>query len=641
MLRIIKRNILKLSINNNRSFSSQISKENVYDTLDFNQTHEVFNQAEFLKDFNVYDSDPSLKRIIDANINDNKSKEEATNILMNFGKNAGNEKYLSYANNANADKNKPILKQFDSHGRRIDVVDYVPDYHYLMKHSLESGCAGFGYNKQKELTNSSHIIRSGLIYMANQLEPGHCCPVVMTAAAIPALDNIDRSLSSSPWNNNDLITKLMTPGYDHRDAPISEKNAITMGMSMTEKQGGSDVRANTTMATPIDSRDTGHGNSYYLKGHKWFTSAPMSDAFLTLSYTPESKTPSCFLVPRWLPDGTRNRGFQVMRLKDKLADRANASSEVEYHNAWGTMIGNPGKGVKTIIEMVTSTRLDCALGSAGGMRRALHYALHHTQQRTAFGAPLIQQPLMKNLLADLCLEVEAHTVMAMSMASLWDKYQNQRSPSSIINNRNNNDNNDNNDDSYVDALRVGIAVSKYYTTKRCPGFTYECMEIFGGNGFVEDFPMARLFRHSPLNSIWEGSGNVICLDILRAAGELPGFLAFMQQDTTGCDARLDALYCNLNKDITAITTGQVNTIDAQIGARLLADKLALALQASSLIKIHSPLAELFCNTRLPATNTNTNGSNEGAASQAFNYGSSIIPTAMVDALIDENTPKLY
>ena len=357
-----------------------------------------------------------------------------------------------------AEKNPPVLKQFDRNGRRQDVVVYNPSYHELMSHSIGGGCTNYGYNEQRG-DCLSHMTRAGLIYMSNQLEPGHSCPVVMTAAAIPVLTNVQ--------GYGDWLEGLSRPAYDGRNVPISAKAGVTMGMSMTEKQGGSDVRANTTVAKPIDARDTGNGARYELWGHKWFTSAPMCDGFLTLAVTEGGSAPSCFLVPRWLPDGTRNVGFQVMQLKDKLADRSNASSEVEYRGAFGTMVGEEGRGVKHIIEMVSSTRLDCALGSAGTSRRALQQALHHVSERKAFGSALIDQPLMRQLLTDISVECEGHTAAAMRMAELWNMQQRQLDAGDV-------------DPHNAAALRVGVAVAKYYVTKRAPGLTYECMEAFGG-----------------------------------------------------------------------------------------------------------------------------------------------------------------
>jgi putative acyl-CoA dehydrogenase len=325
-------------------------------------THTVFNQSTYLTNYNVFKSDPSLQIALKAWGGDNfKSCEDN---VVKYGKACGDETTIQHAETA--DKNKPIFHQFDKFGRRIDVVEYHPSYHALMDRALTAGCASHGYNSTQI---GSHVVRCALGYMETQTESGHSCPITMTFSAIPALR---KHKGYEEW-----VKKLCNQGYDPRNVPISEKKYVTIGMSMTEKQGGSDVRINTTIATPLSS-SAGNGAPYSITGHKWFTSAPMSDAFLTLAKLDEnSDAPTCFLVPRWLPDGTRNTGFRVMRLKNKLGDHANGSSEVEYDGAWGSMIGEPGKGVKTIIEMVQSTRLDCALGSAGTARRALHLAIHH------------------------------------------------------------------------------------------------------------------------------------------------------------------------------------------------------------------------------------------------------------------------
>jgi len=386
-----------------------ISQKNMFSTI-LLSTHEVTNQSKPLQDYNVYDSilDNAMKQLHPSEY----AYKVAKSKLHSIGMTCGSLDMQQHSDAAQ--RNKPILKQYDNYGRRVDIVEYHQSYHTLMNTSLSCGGAAYGYLNssvgssittstssptpiiidEEDNDSGAHIItRAGIIYMLNQLEPSHCCPVVMTSAAIPVLQKLD--YMSDTWTK-----KLMHLGYDSRNVPISEKESVTIGMSMTEKQGGSDVRANTTTATPISA--SGEGMGYNLIGHKWFTSAPMSDGFLTLAKTTNATTKetglSCFLVPRWRPDGSRNSGFQIIRLKDKLGDHANASSEVEYREAYGTLIGQPNKGVKTIIEMVQSTRLDCVLGSAGGMRKGLHLALNHASYRSAFGKVLISQPLMMNLL---------------------------------------------------------------------------------------------------------------------------------------------------------------------------------------------------------------------------------------------------
>ena len=430
------------------------------------KTHDIFNVSNSLKNYNMFKSDPAMirgmesfgKGLLDGN------KIENYTMLSDFGDKCGSEKMIDIA--TLAEKNKPILKQFDTFGQRIDVVDFHPAYHTLMTQAKEDGVASYGYNNELSSPNA-HLTRGALLYMQNQVEPGICCPIVMTNAAIPVLRRVP--------GLEKVVDKLCHQSYDSRDVPIEQKTGITAGMSMTEKQGGSDVRSNTTMATPMNPNKTGQGSEYVLNGHKWFTSAPMCDVFLTLSKTTSnSKSPSCFLVPRWLPNGDRNEGFRVMRLKDKLADRSNASSEVEYDNAHAVMVGEEGKGVKTIIEMVQSTRLDCALGSAGMGRRALHETLHYTANRSAFGAKLQDLPLMQNLLADLCVEAEANTLMSMKMSHLYNHsnmMDAEEESKAVMEDENMSP------DDARNLFRIGVAISKYFITKRLPNYVYECMEV--------------------------------------------------------------------------------------------------------------------------------------------------------------------
>ena len=370
-------------------------------------------------------------------------------------------------------------------------------------------------------------------------------------------------------------------------------------MSMTEKQGGSDVRANTTVATPLSSGAGGRepGAPYKLVGHKWFTSAPMSDGFLTLAQTPKGL--SCFLVPRWLPDGSRNKGFKIMRLKEKMGDKSNASSEVEYDDAWGQLVGPEGRGVPTIIEMVTHTRLDCMIGSSSQMRQAVANATHHAAHRSAFGAPLARQPLMAAVLAELAVDSEAATLMTFRVARAFDDAVaaggGQGSPEASL-------------------QRIATAVGKYYVCKLAPQLVYEAMECHGGNGYVEESVMPRLFRQSPLNAIWEGSGNVISLDILRALGKEPGTAqAFMGEvsSAAGQDSRFDALLAVLAAELADAQAA--GPAAASLRARSLADKMGLALAGSLLLRYSPPaVAEAFCTARL-----------DPASRFAANYGSAL------------------
>lgn len=616
--------------------SKVVSCKNNFSTL--LSTHEVINQSKPLQDYNVYDS--VLNHAMEKLHSNETAYIAAKQKLQSVGAKCGSFDMLQHSDAAQ--RNKPILKQFDNYGRRIDVVEYHNSYHVLMDTSLSCGGAAYGYssglssssdpntvNKNTSIDNdtdhySAHITRAGIIYILNQLEPGHCCPVVMTSAAIPVLRKLDYMM--------DWTKKLMYQSYDSRNVPITEKLAVTCGMSMTEKQGGSDVRANTTTATPITT--TGEGMGYSLIGHKWFTSAPMSDGFLTLAKTTHSNSNetglSCFLVPRWMPDGSRNVGFQVMRLKDKLGDHSNASSEIEYRNAYGTMIGEPNKGVKTIIEMVQSTRLDCILGSAGGMRKGLHFALNHVSGRRAFGKMLITQPLMLNLLTELCIESEAHTLTAIKLSARYNKYL-QSSAS----------------DQEKDLFRLLVSVCKYYTTKRQPNFIYECMEVCGGNGYVEDFPLARLFRQSPLNSIWEGSGNVIALDILKVSKSFP--LLFQELSlASGMDSRYANYIQHLKKDISDILARSSDDPSvSQKAARYIADQLAIAFQASVMLRygMNNNSTQAFIECRIPrivtSTATTTAGTGHSSYSSASggNYGSYVFsPSIDVASIVQMSIP---
>jgi putative acyl-CoA dehydrogenase len=389
--------------------------------------------------------------------------------------------------------------------------------------------------------------------------------------------------------------------YDPRNVPIEAKKGATIGMSLTEKQGGGDVRANSTIAMPVSAQNSGNGDMFTLVGHKWFTSAPMSDAFLTLAQTEEHpNSPSCFLVPRWLPDGTKNKGFNIMRLKDKIGDRSNASSEVEYNDAYGFMIGEPGRGVPTIIEMVVHTRLDCTIGSAALMRHAAQQAAHHTSERKAFGARLIDQPVMRSVLADLAVESEAAVATWVRMAQAFDAGASASQEEHLF-------------------RRIATAVSKYWVCKRAPAMVFESLECFGGNGYVEEGPMARLFRQSPLNSIWEGSGNVISLDIVRALQkeEVGHAMVNELEKARGCDKHLDSLLDNIKDNIFK---------PMEVGPRYLADQLALALQANILLRDGNPkVAEAFCALRL---RPDQRGWNVGA------WGSSTLGEEHISVCID-------
>jgi putative acyl-CoA dehydrogenase len=387
----------------------------------------------------------------------------------------------------------------------------------------------------------------------------------MTFAAVPAL-------RTTPEVAEEWVPRLTARGYDGALKPATEKPGAICGMAMTEKQGGSDVRANTTTATPLNGGGT--GAEYALVGHKWFCSAPMSDLFLVLAQTAEGL--SCFAVPRFLPDGTKNAGFQLQRLKDKLGNRSNASSEVEFRNAWGRMVGEPGRGVPTIIEMVGHTRLDCVMGAAGGMRAAVSIATWHAMHRSAFGNLLIDQPLMRNVLADLAVESEATTALALRLCRAYDEAAAGDRRADLF-------------------KRLATAVGKYHACKRLPNHTFEALECLGGNGYIEDSGMPRLYREAPLCSIWEGSGNVMALDVLRALARTPEALeVFLEELTLACgqDTRYDAF-------VQTVSSEFAHPADLEHRARMVVERMALGLQASLLIR-HAPaaVADAFVATRL-------------------------------------------
>ncbi|MDN5870922.1 MAG: acyl-CoA dehydrogenase family protein, partial [Nitrococcus sp.] len=437
-----------------------------------------------------------------------------------------------------------------------DEVHYHPAYHELMRLAVRHGVHNIAWTRQGE---GGHVAHVAALYLLTQPEQGVCCPITMTHAVVPAL-RLEPALADF-WE-----PKIRAREYDPRCLPASEKAGVTFGMAMTEKQGGSDVRANTTRAQALG------GDEYELTGHKWFCSAPMSDAFLTLAQTPAGLT--CFLVPRWRPDGTRNPFF-IQRLKDKLGNRANASAEIEYCNTWARRLGEEGRGVRAIIEMVHQTRLDAATAPVGMMRQAWVQALHHARHRSAFGKPLSEQPLMRYLLADLALELEAEVALVLRIARSFDHAE--KDPEERL------------------LGRVGTAVAKYWTNKRAPQFIYEAMECLGGNGYVEESILPRLYREAPVNSIWEGSGNVICLDVLRAMERepqtIPAFL-WEVESARGGHRRLDAAIVRLKQEFA-------KREQAEARARRITELMALTLQASLLVR-HAPavVAHAFCESRL-------------------------------------------
>jgi putative acyl-CoA dehydrogenase len=466
-----------------------------------------------------------------------------------------------YALASDAHRDRPRLRRFDRFGQRIDRVEFHPNYHAVMQAAIEHGVAGLSWHAPRP---GAHVARAALSYLHYQAEPGSSCPLTMTHAAVPVLR---RQPALREWAD-----KAAAPHYDPRELPIAGKAGITLGMGMTEKQGGSDVRANTTTATPLPGAEGG----YALAGHKWFLSAPMSDGFLVLAQAPGGLT--CLLMPRRLPDGERN-GFRLLRLKDKLGDWSNASSEVEFTGARARRVGDEGRGIATLLEMVMMTRQDCLLGSAGLMRMALAQAVHHCRHRRAFGRRLVDQPLMRNVLADLAIEAEAALALSLRVARAVDAAAHGGGDGSTRE---------------AAFARVATAIGKYWICKRAPAFVNEAQECLGGNGYVEESILPRLYRQAPLNSIWEGSANIQCLDVLRALAREPETGAALQ-------AELDAargLHPALDATAAALGKAMHGPGAQEVGARTLVERLALALQAAVLLRAGNPLADAFCRSRL-------------------------------------------
>ncbi|MGJ3704871.1 isovaleryl-CoA dehydrogenase [Variovorax sp. AFSI2.2] len=518
-----------------------------------NSTHEVFNQPEPLVDYNLFETNRPLRDALKFN-----APQLHVAQLQELGVTLGSAEMQAHARLANT--HTPELHTHDRFGRRIDEVEFHPSYHLLMAAAVGAGLHGTPWTG---ISESPHVQRAAGFMLFTELEPSVLCPVSMTYAATPALRG--NAAVYADWG-----PKLGSLWYDPALAFVKEKPGVTMGMGMTEKQGGSDVRANTTKAVRDGSDDW--GERYAITGHKWFFSAPMCDAFLVLAQAPAGL--SCFFLPRVLPDGTRN-ALHIQRLKDKLGNKANASSEVEFHGASAWLVGEEGRGIPQILEMGTMTRLDCALGTSGLMRQALSIALNHASQRNAFGKPLIDQPLMKNVLADLALESEASTALAIRLARAFDHQ----------------------DDEHERLIaRLLTPVAKFWICKRGSHFAQEAMECLGGNGYVEEGGegiMARIYREMPLNSIWEGAGNIMALDLLRGLrkGDAVAALAEELAPARGQHAALDRLADALPARIEAMAS--------EAEARRLAQDVALAVQASLLAQTApAAVADAFCASRL-------------------------------------------
>jgi len=524
------------------------------------KTHTVFNQPPPLEGIDVFSSNLPLVEAV--------GREGAgwvTGRAAELGRFVGGAPQQEWGRLAN--ENRPVLHTHDRYGNRIDEVEFHPAWHQLMRMGVENELHSLPWTSDDP---AAHTARAALYMTAMQAEAGFACPTTMTFAVVPAL-------RAQPELAAEWEPLLTSSSYDPRSIPASEKGSAIAGMAMTEKQGGSDVRANTTVATPLGSG--GAGAEYEITGHKWFCSAPMSDVFLVLAQTDEGL--SCFLLPRILQDGSRNQ-FHIQRLKDKLGNHSNASSEIELHGAWARMVGEPGRGVATIIEMVGHTRLDCVIGSAAGMRAAVVAATHHTAHRSAFGRVLIEQPLMRNVLADLCVESEASTALAMRLSRAYDEAHADAQAGE--------------DASDAQLFkRLATAVGKYWTCKRAPNHAFEALECLGGVGYVEESGMPRLYREAPLASIWEGSGNVMSLDVLRALSRTPRSLEVFMHEVeqgSGADPRLDRSITDLKGQFSDPQT-------LEMRARRVVESMALCLQGSLLVR-HAPaaVADAFCASRL-------------------------------------------
>ena len=512
--------------------------------------HDVFNQSPPFEDVDLFALDRPLAEAIAAN-----GGTAATAELASFGRLWGSAEMAARGRLAN--ENPPKLRTFDARGYRRDQIEFHPAYHELMAHSVQAGLHNSSWNAiGKPAGGAAEVVRAAKFYMAAQVETGHLCPITMTRAAVAAL-------AAAPDLLRETMPVLGSRAYDPRFEPWPAKRGMTLGMGMTEKQGGTDVRANITRA----QRD---GGDYRLTGHKWFMSAPMCDAFLVLAQADAGLT--CFFMPRFAPDGSVN-AIQFQRLKDKLGNRSNASSEVEFHGAYARRVGDEGLGIRTIIQMVQLTRQDCAIASAGLMRSGLAHALHHTRHRSVFQKHLADQPLMRSVLADMALQVEAMTALVMRLCRAFDRAPLDRLEAAY--------------------LRLLTPAIKNWVCKSAPGFLYEAMECLGGNGYVEEGILARHFREAPVNAIWEGSGNVMCLDVLRAlsrdAEAASRVLLHLAEQASGLPGTAEAV---------AFVRDMFRRSDSERVARLSVETLARLAAAAALNEVSPRHAELFASARL-------------------------------------------
>jgi putative acyl-CoA dehydrogenase len=506
---------------------------------------EVANQPPPLEPYNLFDSDTVLREAV--------AREQAgwaEGELRELGATLGAPETIALGFAAN--RNPPQLKSFDRYGHRLDEIEFHPAWHALMAIAIDAGLHSSPWARPKP---GAHVARAAGTYMLTQIESGVYCPIAMTYGSVPTLRH--QPAIAAEW-----LPRIFARRYDPRFIPAREKGTALIGMGMTENQGGSDLRANVTRAEP-----TGDG-TFHLHGHKWFMSAPMCDAFLVLAQSPKGL--SCFLMPRWTPDGERN-AVHINRLKEKLGNKSNASSEVEFHGAFAQLIGEESRGIPTIIEMGNYTRLDCAIGSSGLMRQAVAQAVHHARHRMAFQKRLVDQPLMENVLADLALETEAAATLTFRLARAYDE----------------------DDEASQVIRRVVTPAAKFWICKRTPYLAFEAMEVLGGSGYIEESIMPRLYREAPVNSIWEGSGNVMCLDVLRALARIPSAVEVLKAEMETDDTRVNAFAARL----TARLTSSDRNDERQ--ARALTRDLVLALQATLLAR-HAPatVADAFCASRL-------------------------------------------
>jgi putative acyl-CoA dehydrogenase len=521
-------------------------------------TDDVINQPPPLTGGNAWRGDPLLIQLAE------RFSDPVRKDLDGLGRFVVTQEAQELARLANTET--PKLKTHDRQGRRIDLVEFHPAYHALMRRSVANGLHSSVWENGEAEIGRRHQVRAARFYLTAELETGHLCPITMTSASLAAL-------MASPKLFREWAPRVTTRKYDQSQKPPVEKTGLTLGMGMTEKQGGTDVRANITKAERVGS------GFHRLTGHKWFMSAPMSDAFLVLGQAPEGL--SCFLVPRLLGDGSGN-GFRFQRLKDKLGNRSNASSEVEFVNAIGEMVGEPGAGVKTIMDMVTLTRLDCAVASSAIMRAGLAEAVHHCRHRQVFGSNLVDQPLMQRVLADMALDVAAATALSFRLARSFDEAASDRGEAAFA--------------------RAMTPVVKYWVCKIAPPLLYEAMESLGGNGYVEEAPLARYYREAPVNAIWEGSGNVMALDVLRVLGRAPGLF--------------EEVLAGIDRDLGAGGRGTIGVLKAAMqvaasdegSARILTEQLALSAAAAELRRLGAGrIADAFVETRLAGQWRNTYG----------------------------------